>query len=240
MPNRVQITISKVNKTLIDDLSFNLVGYKYENDNFIMDFSSIKPTTSIQFKLDTLAAEYGENLYVRKLSKENQFLEPVYEENEKKWIIPIYISLQDDMGSLFPVFLFIVLSQDFYHKYNESTEKITRLIMRISNWIYNTDDFNKENLSKLYSQITLILEKGEEPNFLEMKEILNMPDLERQIIVSVLKEHRSGGISLSLLSQGLRESKTVLLETAEKLAQKGILRIIKEKDVIILDTLWIV
>ena len=199
MPKRVNITITKVNKIGDDDFCFNLVCYKQESDRFLMNFSSIKPSTSVQFQLDTLAEEYGNTFFERSVSDGNYFLEPIFEEKDNRWIISVYIPIHDDMGSVSPVVLFLILSQDCYQKYNSASDKITKLVQRLSNWMNNLDDFNKENLSKFSSQIQEVLEKGSEPRYLEMKEILKMPTLEREIILVVLKEHRSGGISLSLI-----------------------------------------
>ncbi|MHA1552399.1 MAG: hypothetical protein ACTSQC_10705 [Candidatus Heimdallarchaeaceae archaeon] len=240
MPNRVNITITKVNKIVIDDFCFNLVSYKQDNNDFLMNFSSIKPNATIQFKIDTLAEEYGNTFFERQAAEGNYFLEPIFEEKDGKWIISVYIPVQDDMGSMFPFILFFIFSQDCYQKYNASIEKIKKLVHRLSSWIYNQDDLNKENLSKLSSQLREILEKGTEPNYLEMKEILKMPTLEREIILVILKEHRSGGISLEHLAQYLHESQKKVSEVASELANRGFLRQLKEKDVTIIDSLWII
>ena len=240
MPNRVNITITKVNKIVIDDFCFNLVSYKQDASDFLMNFSSIKPNTTIQFKLDTLSEEYGNTFFERQTSEGNYFLEPIFEEKDGKWIISVYIPVQDDMGSMFPFMLFFIFSQDCYQKYNATIEKIKKLVHRFSIWIYSHDDLNKEILSKLSSQLRDILEKGIDPNYLEMKEILKMPSLEREIILVVLKEHRSGGISLEHLAQYLRESQKNISEVALELANKGFLRLLKDKDVTIIDSLWII
>ncbi|MCG3223854.1 MAG: hypothetical protein H7647_05270 [Candidatus Heimdallarchaeota archaeon] len=240
MPNRVNITITKVNKIVIDDFCFNLVSYKQDENKYIMNFSSIKPNTSIQFKLDTLAEEYGNTLFERQVSQGNHYLEPIFEEKDGKWIISIYITAQDDMGNVFQFIFFLILSQECYQKYNTTIEKIKKLVQRFSTWINSNDDLNKENLSKLSSQLREILEKETEPSYLEMKEILKMPTSEREIVLVVLKEHRSGGVSLEHLAQLLRESQKIVSEVVSKLANKGFLRQLKEEDVTIIDSLWII
>ena len=73
-----------------------------------------------------------------------------------------------------------------------------------------------------------------------MKEILKMPTSEREIVLVVLKEHRSGGVSLEHLAQLLRESQKIVSEAVSKLANKGFLRQLKEEDVTIIDSLWII
>ncbi len=229
-----------MNKIGIDDFCFNLVSYKQDDNSFLMNFSSIKPNSTIQFKLDTLAEEYGNTYFERQVAEGNYFLEPIFEEKDGKWIISIYIPVQDDMGGMFPFILFFILSQECYQKYNVSLTKIKKLIQRLSNWIYNHDDLNKENLSKFSSQLREILEKGTDPNYLEMKEILKMPTLEREIILVILKEHRNGGISLDHLATYLRESQKKISKVASELAHTGYLRILKETDVTIIDSLWII
>ncbi len=240
IPKRVNITITKVNKMGIDDFCFNLVSYKQDDTNFLMNFSSIKPNTIIQFKLDTLVEEYGNTYFERQVAEGNYFLEPIFEEKDGKWIISVYIPVQDDMGGMFPFILFFILSQECYQKYIVSMTKIKKLIQRLSNWIYNHDDLNKENLSKFSSQLREILEKGTGPNYLEMKEILKMPTLEREIILVVLKEHRNGGISLEHLAKYLHESQKNISEVISELANKGYIRQLKEKEVTIIDSLWII
>ncbi len=240
MPNRVNITITKVNKIVIDDFCFNLVSYKQDANNFLMNFSSVKPNSTIQFKLDTLAEEYENKFFERQVANGNYFLEPIFEEKDGKWIISVYIPVQDNMGTLFPFILFFILSQDCYQKYTLTITKIKKLVQRLSNWILSHDDLNKENLSKFSSQLREILEKGTEPEYLEMKEILKMPTLEREIILVLLKEHRSGGISLEHLAQYLRESPKTVSEVTSELANRGLLRQLKEKDVTIIDSLWII
>jgi hypothetical protein len=222
------------------DFCFNLVSYKQDANKYIMNFSSIKPNTSIQFKLDTLAEEYGNTFFERQVSEGNHYLEPIFEEKDGKWIISIYIPAQDDMGSTFQFIFFFILSQECYQKYNATIAKIKKLVHRFSIWLYSCEDLNKENLSKLSSQFREILEKGSEPNYLEMKEILKMPTSEREIILVVLKEHRSGGISLEHLAQLLQESQKIVSEVVSKLVNKGFLRILKEDDVTIIDSLWII
>ncbi|MHA1347438.1 MAG: hypothetical protein ACTSVO_06215 [Candidatus Heimdallarchaeaceae archaeon] len=240
MPKRVNITITKVNKIGIDDFCFNLVSYKQDVASFLMNFSSVKPNSTIQFKLDTIAEEYGKTLFERQVADGNYFLEPIFEEKDGKWITSVYIPAQDDLGSTFPFILFFILSQECYQKYNTTISKTKKLVQRLSNWIYHHDDLNKENLSKFSSQLREILEKGTEPDYLEMKEILKMPTLEREIILVVLKEHRNGGISLEHLTEYLHESQKKISEVVSELAHKGFLRQLKEKDVTIIDSLWII
>jgi len=240
MPKRVNITITKVNKIVIDDFCFNLVSYKQDANNFLMNYSSVKPNSTIQFKLDTLAEEYENEFYERQVADGNYFLEPIFEEKDGKWIISIYIPAQDDMGNMFQFIFFFILSQEFYQKYNATIDKIKKLVQRFSTWINSHEDLDKENLSKLSSQLREILEKGTEPDYLEMKGILKMPTLEREIILVLLKEHRSGGISLDHLAQYLRESSKNISEVTSELANKGLLRQLKEKDVTIIDSLWII
>ena len=128
MPKRVNITITKVNKIGIDDFCFNLVSYKQDAANFLMNFSSVKPNSTIQFKLDTIAEEYGKTLFERQVADGNYFLEPIFEEKDGKWITSVYIPAQDDLGSTFPFILFFILSQECYQKYNTTISKTKKLV----------------------------------------------------------------------------------------------------------------
>lgn len=240
MPKRVNITITKVNKIGLDDFCFNLVSYKLEENNLLMHFSSIKPNSTIQFKLDTLAAEYGNTFYERQVADGIFYQEPIFEEKDGKWIISVYIPAQDDMGSTFPFILFFILSQECYQKYNSTIEKLQKLVQRFVNWIYSHDDLNKENFSKLSSQIVEIIEKGTEPEYLEMKEILKMPTLQREIVLVILKEHRNGGIGLGKLAEILAETQKKTLAIVTELINKGYIRIVEDGNETINDSTWLI
>ena len=240
LPNRVKITIQYVHKTVEEGLSFNLAGYKKDDGNYIMQYSTAKPSSSIQFRLDTFTEEFVSEYFESKHSDVNLFLDPLYEEEGKKWIIPIFIPIQDEMGGNIPIILYLILIQDYYQKFNDSFEKISKLLLRFSNWIFDINDFNKENMSKLSSQLNNLLDKEIEPEYLEMSKILQLPDLERGILVTVLKEHKSGGIPLSLLSRQLQETSQKISTKVDEMTKKGILRKYEENGQIIIDTLWIV
>ncbi|NPD89005.1 MAG: MarR family transcriptional regulator [Asgard group archaeon] len=205
-----------------------------------MNFSTAKPESSIQFRLDTFTADFVQDYFQRRKEGVYQFLDPFYDEEEKRWIIPIYIPIPDEMGATIPFVVYLVLSQDYYQKYLDVKEKIRKLILRLSNWAFDISDFNKETLSKLSSQLQEILEKNIEPEYYEMKAILEMPILEREILLVALKEHRSGGISLDLLTEQLQKTKQSVLQTVNSLVKQGILRKQEEDDQIIVDILWVV
>ena len=97
-------------------------------------------------------------------------------------------------------------------------------LLRFSNWIYDINDFNTENMSKLSSQLNDLLDKNLEPEYFEMGKILQLPDLDRGILVTVLKEHKSGRITRSLLSKRLQESSQKVSTKVDELIKKGILR----------------
>ncbi|MFW9853382.1 MAG: hypothetical protein ACFFDS_10590, partial [Candidatus Thorarchaeota archaeon] len=240
LPKRVKITIQYVHKAVEEGLSFNLVGYKKDDGNYIMNYSTAKPNSSIQFKLDTLTEEYVSQYFESKLTDVNLFLDPIYEEESKKWIIPVFIPIQDEMGGNIPVIIYLVLIQDYYQKFNDSFENISKLLLRFSNWIFDVNDFNKENISKLSSQLNDLLDKNLEPKYFEMGRILQLPELDRGILVTVLKEHKSGGITLSLLSKQLQETPQKVSAKVNELIKKGILRKYNDNGQTIIDTLWIV
>jgi len=240
LPKRVRITIQYVHKAVEEGLCFNLVSYKKDNENYIMNYSTAKPSSSIQFRLDTFTEEFVSEYFESRYTDDNLFLDAIYEEEGKKWIIPVFIPIQDEMGGKVPVIIYLILIQDYYQKFNDSFEKISKLLLRFSNWIFNINDFNKENMSKLSSQINNLLDKKLEPEYLEMGKILQLPDLERGILVTVLKEHRSGGITLSLLSRQLQETSEKVSAKVEEMSRRGILRKYEENDQTIIDTLWIV
>ncbi len=240
LPSRVRITIQYVHKAVEEGLSFNLVGYKKDDGNYVMNYSTAKPGSSIQFKLDTFTEEFVSGYFESKHTDVNLFLDPIYEEERKKWIIPVFIPIQDEMGGNIPIILYLILIQDYYQKFNDYFETISKLLLRFSNWIFDIDDFNKENMSKLSSQLNDILDKGLEPEYFEIGKILQLPDLDRGILVTVLKEHRSGGITLSLLSRQLQETPQKISTKIDELTKKGILRKYDENGQTIIDTLWIV
>jgi DNA replication protein DnaD len=240
LPSRLQITIEKVNKVISEGLNFNLVSYKSENGDYLMNFSTAKAEPSIQFRLDTFTVDFVQDYFQRRSEKVNQFLDPFYDEEEKRWIIPIYIPIPDEMGSTIPFVVYLVLSQDYYQKYLDVNEKIRKLILRLSNWAFDISDFNIETLSKLSSQLQEILEKNLEPEYYEMKAILEMATEEREILLITLKEHRSGGISLNLLAEQLQKTKQNVLQTVDKLVKQGILRKQEEDELTIIDILWVV
>jgi len=144
------------------------------------------------------------------------------------------------MGGTIPVILYLVMSQEYYQKYNDSLKKIAKLVLRMSNWVFSINDFNTETLSKLSSQIKDILDKQTEPEYLEMSAILKLPKLEREILLVTLKEHRNGGITLQNLAEQVRVNQKTVLEKAEELIRKGILRKFEDNDQTIIDSLWVV
>ena len=240
LPPRLQITIEKVNKIIMEGLNFNLVSYKSENGDYIMNFSTAKSEPSIQFRLDTFTSDFVQDYFKRRNEEVNQFLEPFYFEEEKRWVIPIYIPVPDEMGATIPFVIYFVLSQDYYQKYIEVKDKIRKLILRLSNWAFDIDDFNIETLSKLSSQLQEIIEKNIEPEYYEMKAILEMPSSEREILLVVLKEHRSGGISLERLSGQLNQTRQNVLKRVEGLVKQGLLRKQESDGQTIIDILWVV
>ena len=205
-----------------------------------MNYSTAKPSSSIQFRLDTFTEEFVSRYFESKHTDVNLFLDPIYEEEGKKWIIPVFIPIQDEMGGNIPIIFYLILIQDFYQKFNDSFENISKLLLRFSNWVYDINDFNTENMSKLSSQLNDLLDKNLEPEYFEMGKILQLPDLERGILVTVLKEHKTGGITLSLLSKELQETQQKVSAKVDELIKKGILRKYNDNSQTIVDTLWIV
>ncbi len=239
LPSRLRITIQRVHKTTSEGLSFNLIGYKEEGGNYLMNYSTAKPSSSVQFKLDTYTEELVEKYFLLPDKDISQFVEPIYEEEEKKWIIPIFVPIEDEMGAQIPVIIHFVLSQDNYHNYLESMEKVSKLILRFSNWMYDVNDFNTETLSKLSSQFQDIIEKQLEPEYFEMRAVLQLPKNERELLLIALKEHRSGGIILKTLAHQVRDSEQNVQKTVNDLVQRGVLRKFVEEGQTIVDTLWV-
>ncbi len=240
LPPRLQITIEKVNKIISEGLDFNLVSYRSENGDYIMNFSTAKPESSIQFRLDTFTSDFVQDYFQRRNEEVNQFLDPFYDEEEKKWIIPIYIPIPNEMGATIPFVVYFVLSHNYYQKYLGVKDKIRKLILRLSNWAFDINDFNIETLSKLSSQLQDLLEKNIEPEYYEMKSILEMPTSEREILLITLKEHRSGGISLERLAENLQQTQQNILAKVDDLVKQGILRKQEEDDQTIIDILWVI
>ena len=239
LPSRLRITIQLVHKTISEGLSFNLVGYKEEGGNYLMNYSTAKPSSSVQFKLDTYTEELVEKYFLLPDKDISQFVEPIYEEEEKKWILPIFVPIENEMGAQIPVIIHFVLSQDNYHNYLESIEKVSKLILRFSNWVYDVNDFNTETLSKLSSQFQDIIEKQIEPEYYEMKAVLQLPKHERELLLIALKEHRDGGIILKSLALQVRESEQNVQITVDALVRRGILRKFVDEGQTIVDTLWV-
>ena len=51
-----------------------------------MNYSTVKPSSSVQFKLDTYTEELVEKYFLLPDKDISQFVEPIYEEEEKRWI----------------------------------------------------------------------------------------------------------------------------------------------------------
>ena len=135
--------------------------------------------------------------------------------------------------------LFMVFSQDYYQKFNDNTVKIDSLLHRLTNWIFDIHDFNISTLSRLSSQLQLILEKQQEPEYLDMKSILSLPSLQREIVLVVLKEHRNGGIPIDSLISQVRASKQNVEKELDELFKIGILRKFEDEKTTVIDSLWI-
>ena len=69
---------------------------------------------------------------------------------------------------------------------------------------------------------------------------IRLPKLEREILLVTLKEHRNGGITLQNLAEQVRVNQKTVLEKAEELIRKGILRKFEDNDQTIIDSLWVV
>jgi len=240
LPSRVLVTIQKIHKSISEALEFNLISYRDIRGNYTMNYSTIKPVASEQLLLDNFTQDFFFAFFSNIEAEINQFLEPFYVEETKKWVSPVNLMVDNEFGAKIPVLLFLVLSQDYYQKFNDSFSKIELLIQRLSNWIYELDDFNVETLSKLSSQLQNIIEHDKEPEYLDMKAILSLPDLQREIVLIALKEHRNGGITLTTLTTQVKETKQRVSVEIDELAKNGILRLFEEGDSTIIDTLWII
>ena len=240
LPSRVRITIEKIQKQVSEGPDFNLIGYKEINGNYSMNFSTIKPEPTTQFLLDTFTQEFISTYFEDENKAVKKLLNPFYLDEIKKWIKPVFLSLFDEMGAKVPIILYLILSQDYYQKLLEISLKVEILIQRLSNWIYDINDFNIATLSRLSSQIQLLLEKQQEPDYLDMKKILSLPHLQREIVLTVLKEHRNRGITLENLILQIRESQQKVEKEIQELVKRGILRRFDENETSIIDNLWII
>jgi hypothetical protein len=239
LPPRLRITIQKIHKSISEELEFNLVSYRDINGNITMNYSTMKPQNSEQLMLDNFTQDFFTAYYTDSGEEVNQFLEPFYVDETKRWITPIILPLIDEYGAKIPVLLFLILSQNYYQNYNDTFSKIEVLIQRLSDWIFELDDFNMETLAKLSSQLQEIIEHSKEPKYMDMKAILSLPDIQREIVLISLKEHRNGGIILDTLATQVRESKQVVSSQIDILVKEGILRRFKEGDTTVIDTLWV-
>ena len=77
LPHRLGITIHKVHKSISESLDFNLVGYREENGHYLMNYSTIKPESAVQFHLDTSTEEFVEAHFDERTSS-TMTTEPVY------------------------------------------------------------------------------------------------------------------------------------------------------------------
>ena len=238
LPSRIRVTVQKIHKSISEALEFNLVSYRDISGNYTMNYSTIKPVVSEQLLLDNFTQDFFVAFFANTEAEINQFLEPFYVEETKKWVSPVNLLIDDEFGAPIPVLLFLVLSQDYYQKFNDRISKIELLIQRLSNWIYELDDFNMETLSKLSSQLQDIIEHNKEPDYLDMKAILSLPDLRREIALIVLKEHRNGGINLDTLLTQVKATKQKVSVEIDELVKDGILRLFEDGDSTIIDTLW--
>ncbi len=239
LPPRVRITIQKIHKSISEDLEFNLVSYRDVQGNITMNYSTMKPQNSEQLQLDNFTQDFFTAYYTDIGSEFNQFLEPFYIDETKKWITPIVLPLIDEYGAKIPVLLFLILSQNYYQNYNDTLSKTEVLIQRLTDWIFELDDFNMETLSRISSQLQEIIEHNKEPKYMDMKAILSLPDLQREIVLVALKEHRNGGITLDTLVLQTRETKQEVSAQIDELVREGILRRFEEENTVVIDTLWI-
>jgi len=234
LPSRLRITIEKVHKQPTEGLDFNLVGYKEENGTYTM-IHPVKPDLTSQFQLDTLADDFAKNFFEDKTSALKKLDEVFYIEEAKKWIKPVVLLLSDEMGAKVPVILFLVLSQDYYQKLSI---KIEVLLKRFISWIFDINDFNISTLSKLSSQLQMILENDTEPEYLDMKEIFDLPSPQRDIALIVIKEHRHRGIILEKLLAKIKDTKQNVEKAIDELVKRGIIRTFEENNAIVIDSLW--
>lgn len=238
LPSRLRVTIQKIHKSISEALEFNLVSYRDIRGTYTMNYSTIKPLASEQLLLDNFTQDFFVAFFANTEAEINQFLEPFYIEETKKWVSPVNLIIDDESGAKIPVLLFLILSQDYYQKFNDSFSKIELLIQRLGNWIFELDDFNMETLSKLSSQLQDIIEHNKEPDYFDMKAILSLPDLRREVVLIVLKEHRNGGITLDKLVALVNETKQKVSVEIDELVKDGILRQFEDGDSTIIDTLW--
>ncbi len=240
LPSRLRITIESVKKLESEGEEFNMFGYKEVNGKYRMIFNTMKLDPSIQLHLDNFTANFVEKYFENENSTIKQCLELKYLDKVKKWIKPISLVLEDEMGAKIPVIIFLKLSQEYSERLSKYSTKIDTLLQRFSKWIFDINDFNIEILSKLSSQLKLILEKQQEPEYLDMKDIFPLPDLQREIILIAIKEHPNRGITFDKLVLATRESKQNVDKAIEKQVNKGYLRRFEENETDIFDTLWIV
>ena len=240
LPSRLRITIVKIHKQVSEGLDFNLVGYCEEKGTYTMNFSSVKPENSIQLHLDNFSIKFVEKYFEDEKTAIKTLLNPFYLEEVKKWIKPIFLSLDDEMGGKVPVMLFVILSQDYYQKLNDYSQKIEVLLKRFNNWIYNINHFNIEVLSKLSSQLQLILEKDQEPEYLDMKKIFALPPLQRELALTAIKKHRDGGITFDSLVEEVRDTNQNVEKEVLALVKRGIVRRFEENNAVVIDSLWVI
>ena len=241
MPSRLRITIEEVIKSKVEVLEdFNLVGYKEDNGSYAMSFSTIKPELETQFHLDTLTSDFIQKYFEDSTTAVDKFVEPFYLADSKKWIRPLFLLLDDEMGARIPTLIYLILSQDYYQKMLINADLVDTLLQRFTNWIFDIADFEKPVLHMLSSHLQFILEKGDEPDYLDTKDLLKLADLQRKIVLMLIKEHVNRGMSTDNIVALIKDSKSNVKKAINELVEKGILRKYSVEDIDITDTFWVV
>ncbi len=238
LPPRVEITIEKVTKTFDEGIVFNLVAYSYDENNIVMNFSLVKPLPPIQLILDYKSENIMTSFFNNSKEKFPLFQEIEYEEH--RWIVPLFFSLHTMMGVKIPSLLFLVMTQNLYQKFNNNRDTIEKLLQRYISWLNDLNDLNKETLSKLSIQLLNILEHQETPRYYETKDLLQLEDVERAVLLVVLKEHKKGGITLQKLSTRIKMDIKTTSDIVEIFIEQGVLRIYTEDRIDVVDTTWVI
>ncbi len=238
LPPRVEITIEKVTKTFDEGIAFNLISYSYDEKNTVMNFSLVKPLPQIQLILDFKSEKIINTFFNNTKEIFPLFQEIEYEEH--RWIVPLFFTLHTMMGVKIPSLLFLVMTQNLYQKFNNNKDIIEKLLQRYISWLNDINDLNKETLSKLSMQLLHILENQKAPRYYETKDLLNLEDIERAVLLLTLKEHKKGGITLQKLSTKIKMDIKTISEIVENFIKQGVLRIYTEDRIDIVDTTWVI
>jgi len=237
LPNKLYITIQEIEKsTKFAENEINIFSFIVGYNNYELRFKLFSVKDELQFSIEKLAENIREN-YLTFSKDKVEFLKEKFDEEQKRWLVPIKLEVVDEYENRAICLLVLILDTDSYQEFKRNNPKILRLLLRYQAWITTIEDCTHESLSILSLELKHIIEEGDEPTYYGVSELLNFSEIERSLTQMLLAAHRAhkGGLSFNQILSELKIGEKVLRKTIEGLVNKGIMWE-PEKD--IYDIMW--